>query len=95
MDSVLAYGDSPQQSIARAETVAKHAIAIDDKDAMAHCTLGRALDAQGDYSAAIAELRIALELNPSFALAHSALAMPCSSTAKPTKPFESWKRRRG
>ena len=75
MDSVLGYGDSPRQSIALAETVAKQAIAIDDKDAMAHCALGRALSSQGDYPAAIAELRTALDLNPSFALAHLGLGV--------------------
>ena len=75
MDSVLAYSDSPQQSIALAETAAKQAIAIDDKDAMAHCTLGRALMPQGNYPSAIAELRAALDLNPSFALAHHGLGV--------------------
>ncbi len=75
MDSVFAYGDSPQQSIALAETAAKQAIAIDDKDAMAHCALGRILTTQGDYPAAIAELRAALELTPSFALAHYGLGI--------------------
>ena len=73
MDGVLAYNDSPHQSFALAGTVAKQAIAIDDKDAMAHCTLGRALTARGDYPSAIAELRATLELNPSFALAHYGL----------------------
>ena len=75
LDSVLAYGDSPLQSIALAETAAKQAITIDDKDATAHYTLGRILTARGDYPAAIAELRAALELNPSFALAHHGLGL--------------------
>jgi TolB-like protein/Flp pilus assembly protein TadD len=75
LDSVLAYSDSPQQSFALAETAAKQAIAIDDKDAMAHCTLGRALTAKGDHLAAIAELRAAIDLNPSFALAHYGLGL--------------------
>ena len=75
LDNALAYAHSPQQSIAMAETAAKQAIAIDDKDAMAHFTLGRALTAQGNHPAAIAELRTALELNPSFALAHYGLGV--------------------
>ncbi len=72
-DNTMGYSDSPQQSIALAETAAKQAIAIDDKDAMAHCTLGRVLTVSGDYPAAIAELRAAINLNPSLALAHHSL----------------------
>ncbi|NIO41930.1 MAG: tetratricopeptide repeat protein [Burkholderiales bacterium] len=70
MDSSLGFVDTPQQSLVLAEQIARQAIAIDNKDAMAHCTLGRILTALGDYSEAIAELRIAIDLNPSFALAY-------------------------
>jgi adenylate cyclase len=72
-DNVMGFSDSPQMSIALAETSAKQAIALDDKDAMAHCTLGRGYTVSGDHSAAIAELRTAIDLNPSFALAHHGL----------------------
>ena len=37
------------------------------------CILGRLFDAQGDYQAAIGELRVAIGLNPSYALARHAL----------------------
>jgi TolB-like protein/class 3 adenylate cyclase len=75
VDTVFAYADSPQQSIALAQAAAKQAIAIDDKDATAHCVLGRALTAGGLHSAAIDELRAALDLNPSFAQAHQGLGV--------------------
>jgi adenylate cyclase len=74
-DSVFAYDDAPQRSALLAATAAKQALAIDDKDAMAHCALGRTLSIQGDYPAGIAELRVALDLNPSFALAHYGLGL--------------------
>ena len=74
-DNVMGYSDAPQQSRALAETAAKEAIAIDDKDAIAHFTLGRTLTANGDHTAAIAELGIAIDLNPSFALAHYGLSV--------------------
>ena len=74
-DSLMGYSDSPPKSLALAESAAKQAITIDDKDAMAHCTLGRILTATGDHRMAIAELRAALDLNPSFALAHYGLAL--------------------
>ena len=50
-DSVFVYDDSPRQNIHLAATAAKKSLAIDDRDAMAHCTLGRTLSVQGDYPA--------------------------------------------
>ena len=75
MDIVLAYSDAPQQSRALAEAAAKLAIAIDDKDAMAHSTLGRILTTNGDNTAAIEEQRAAIDLIPSFAMAHYGLGL--------------------
>ena len=71
----MAYTDPPQESFALARSAAKQAIAIDDKEAMAHSTLGRTLITDGDYPAAIGELRAAVNLNPSFALAHYGLGI--------------------
>jgi TolB-like protein/Tfp pilus assembly protein PilF len=75
LDSVMGYSDAPQKSIALAEAAAKQAIAIDDKDAMAHSTLGRILTTKGDNTAAIEEQRAAIDLNPSFAMAHYGLGL--------------------
>jgi adenylate cyclase len=76
LDGVLAFNDTPRQSASLAESAAKKAIAIDERDAMAHCALGRALSLMGDHAAAIAELRAAVDLNPSFALARYGLGIP-------------------
>jgi adenylate cyclase len=75
IDSVMAYSDAPIKSRALAKTAAKQAIAIDDKDAMAHSTLGRILTTNGDNTAAVAEQRTATALNPSFAMAHYGLGL--------------------
>jgi adenylate cyclase len=75
LDAAMAYTDPPQKSFAAAVSAAKQAIAIDDKEAMAHSTLGRTLIPDGDYPAAIGELRTAVNLNPSFALAHYGLGI--------------------
>jgi adenylate cyclase len=72
-DNMMSFSDSPQKSIALAETMAKQAIAFDAKDAVAHCILGRVLTVRGEHPAAIAELRTAIDLNPSFALAYHGL----------------------
>ena len=53
--------------------VANKAVALDDKEAMAHFTLGRVQTLRGEYDAAIAELRTAIDLNPSLALGHFGL----------------------
>ena len=46
---------------------------LDAEDAGAHCTLGRAYYMRREYDAAFRELKTALELNPSLALAHYGL----------------------
>ena len=49
------------------------ALANDEKDALAHCTLGRIHVYMGELNTAIAELRTVVNLAPSFALAHYGL----------------------
>jgi adenylate cyclase len=53
----------------------RRAVALDDKDAMAHTALGRIYTARGEHEAAIAELRAAVRLNPSLANAHYGLGL--------------------
>ncbi len=66
--------EEPQQALALARDGALRALAIDEKDPIAHLALGRVLAGNGDYAAAIGELEIAVRLNPSFSLAHYTLA---------------------
>jgi TolB-like protein/DNA-binding winged helix-turn-helix (wHTH) protein len=53
--------------IARALELARTAIALDDRDCVGHCVLGRALSLQRRNDEAELALDTALELNPSFA----------------------------
>lgn len=71
--SHLAF-EEPSQAVALARDGALRALAIDEKDPVAHLVLGRVLAGQGDYPSAITELAIAVALNPSFSLAHYVLA---------------------
>jgi len=48
-------------------------VVLDAEDAGAHCTLGRAYYMRRAHDAAFRELKTALELNPSLALAHYGL----------------------
>jgi len=70
-----AYSDTPLEDVDDAQRFANRAVALDDKDAMAHLALGRVHVSRGEYDAAIAELRTAIDLNPSSAFAHNGLGM--------------------
>ena len=65
--------EEPQQAIALARDGALRALAIDDKDPVAHLAYGRVLASAGDYAAAVDELEMAVAINPSFSLAHYTL----------------------
>jgi adenylate cyclase len=73
LDAVLAFSDSPGDSLAAALTAAKKALALDDQDPVAYFALGRVYMMHGQHDASIAELETALALNPSFAMAHHGL----------------------
>ncbi len=73
LDASLAFTESPADALDAAAGAAQEAIALDDRDALAHTALGRALVHLGDMEAGVAQLETAIELNPSFALAHYGL----------------------
>jgi TolB-like protein len=70
---VYGHADTPDQDREDALSVATRAVALDDEDAGAHCTLGRVHYMRREHDLAIPELELAIELNPSFALAHYGL----------------------
>ena len=63
----------PEQFRQNAMEAACMAVSLDDKDAYAHCALGRMHTMQGDYDAAISELEESIQLNPNLAMAKFAL----------------------
>src|SRR5262245_49712351 len=71
----------------RALESAQKAVALDRDDAGAHCTLGRIRYLCRDYAAAISELEIALDLNPSLALAHYGLGAAFVFSGRPQAAF--------
>ena len=71
----------------RALELAQKAVALDRDDAGAHCTLGRIRYLCRDYAAAISELEIALDLNPSLALAHYGLGAAFVFSGRPQAAF--------
>ncbi len=76
------YADSPLENLDQALRLANKAVALDDKEAMGHLTLGRVQILRGEYDTAIAELRTAIDLNPSSALAHNGLGLALALTGQ-------------
>lgn len=65
--------EEPRYALELAREGALCALAIDERDPVAHLVLGRVLAGHGDYAEAVTELTAAVALNPSFSLAHYTL----------------------
>jgi tetratricopeptide (TPR) repeat protein len=84
---VYGFAESPDHNRARAIEFAQKAVLLDRDDAGAHCTLGRTRYLRREYAAAISELELALDLNPSLALAHYGLGAAFVFSGRPHKAF--------
>jgi adenylate cyclase len=70
---VYGFAASNQENRDKAIGPAHRAVTLNADDAGAHCTLGRIRYLRREYPPAISELTVALQLNPSLALAHYGL----------------------
>jgi len=77
------YIDTGEAAKADALRFAEKAVQLDGEDAFNRYALGRALTLVRRHDSAVFELRKAIELNPSFAQAHSALAMALATGGHP------------
>jgi TolB-like protein len=70
------YGDRRERAdvLNAAMAEARTSVALDERDSLCRCVLGRAYCMQRHYDDAIAELEATIELNPSFAQGYFALA---------------------
>jgi adenylate cyclase len=82
-DHTLRYRPASERSIDVALAAARHAVALDDKDAAAHSILGRTYTALGEFAEGIAEMRKALRLNPNLALTHYGLGIAFVLSGRP------------
>jgi TolB-like protein/Flp pilus assembly protein TadD len=80
---VYGFAESPSDNRERAIDSAQKAVALDRDDAGAHCTLGRIRYLCREYAAAISELELALDLNPSLALAYYGLGAAFVFSGRP------------
>lgn len=74
------WAENPVENRAIAHDAAQRAVALDGDDAWAHAALSIVTIHRGEYDAAIRAARRALDLNPSLALAESAIALALSWT---------------
>jgi len=77
------FTEDRAESLSQARQAALRAVAEDEKDAFGHTTLGRAYTYAGEDQAAINAIRTAIDLNPSFALAHHCLALAMIAVNNP------------
>src|SRR5262245_28001041 len=84
---VYGFAQQGNDNRERALESAKKAVTLDRDDAGAHCTLGLIRYLSRDYAAAISELEIALDLNPSLALAHYGLGAAFVFSGRPQAAF--------
>lgn len=82
-DITNGYRERSDESIAEAHRTAKQAIALDDKDAMAHVVLGRINLLQCQHQDAVAEFETALELNLNLADAYHGLGFSLTVLGRP------------
>lgn len=81
------YGDPAerQATLDAAQAAASRSVACDDRDAMSHFVLGRALSLRRRYDEATLELETALELNAGFAQAWFALGFNLAWSGRPAE----------
>jgi TolB-like protein/Tfp pilus assembly protein PilF len=84
---VYGFAESADDNRERAIEAAQRAVELDPGDGGAHCTLGRIHYLRREYAAAIAELEVALDLNPNLALAHYGLGAALVFSGRPHEAF--------
>jgi len=87
-NAYLEYADNWQHAVEQARVTAEHGVAADNRCPAAHWALGRALLLQGELDAAIDEIEISIELNPSFAQAFYMLGWINVLAGKPEKGLD-------
>ncbi len=92
--------DADRERLNEAVTIARKGVELDDQDALTHFTFGRALLARRAYGDALAELELAVDLNPCLAVVYCGLgdalayngrfneAIPCFEKAINLSPYD-------
>lgn len=83
MDVFFGWSQAPMQSITKAKELAELALSLDQSDPWVYCIMGLNYFALKEPDKAIAQFNKAIDLNPSFALAHAYLSLQLAFGGKP------------
>jgi tetratricopeptide (TPR) repeat protein len=89
VETIWGFAPDARANLQRARQSAQRAVTLDARDAFAHLVLGRVLMTSGEVRAALAECRLALELNPNLASAHFGLAYALTLAGRSDEALES------
>ncbi|HSF93907.1 MAG TPA: tetratricopeptide repeat protein [Thermohalobaculum sp.] len=82
LSAIEDFSDDPAASIAEGVAAARRAVALDDKDAMAHSVLARILTINREHDAAVVAGQTAVGLNPNNAQVRFGLAVALTFTGR-------------
>ena len=86
--AILGFSDDPARSIGAAVEAAERAVALDDRMAIGHLSLGMGLTWARQHDRAMMELQQGVELNSNSALAHFNLANAATYAGRAAEAFE-------
>ena len=72
---IMGYSDDPEKHLQEGARCARTAIELDDREALAYCTLNAVQTMMTDYDSALTNIDHVIELNPNYAQAHMLRAL--------------------
>jgi TolB-like protein len=88
-DIIHQWTDSPARSVAELDRAARRSVALDDKEPSSYLFLAWAYSLAGQEDKALAASELAVQLNPSLAMAHSGRGNFLARTGRPDDATES------
>ncbi len=82
-DVLFGYTETPKEALNEGLELSRRAISADDMEPFAHFALGRISTLRGDLDTAVAELKLSIELSPSFAHAYYGLGHALNMSGLP------------
>lgn len=87
-DVILSRTDDRTATLRQGLANARKALSIDQRDYIAHWSLGRLHSVEGDHQSAIREMETSISINPNFAHGYSGLSIALVFAGQPEKAIE-------